>query len=125
MPTPKIQSHQDLKEQMLAVARGERKAPKDANAPSFDSVAALTRLLTPENRQLMAVIRDRKPESVAELAELTSRAAPNVTRTLAKLEAMGLVKLEKVNRRKVPTVLVKKLTVEIDPYSADDRVYLA
>ncbi len=46
----KIQSHQALREEMRAVARGEKPAPKDAALPSFDSVEALIRLLTPENR---------------------------------------------------------------------------
>jgi len=52
---------------MKAVARGSRPAPADAAKPSFDSVAAVIRLLTPENRRLLALIRDRKPQSVAEL----------------------------------------------------------
>ena len=85
----RIQSHGDLKEEMKAVARGARRAPSDAAEPSFNSVGALLRLLTPENRALLAVIRDRKPQSIAELAEMTGRAAPNVVRTLGKLEAVG------------------------------------
>jgi predicted transcriptional regulator len=44
---------------MKAVARGERRAPRDAARPSFNSVAALVRLLTPENRALLATLRDR------------------------------------------------------------------
>jgi predicted transcriptional regulator len=30
---------------------------------SFDSVEALLRLLTPQNRELLAAIRDKKPQS--------------------------------------------------------------
>ena len=63
----KVQSLRSLREEMKAVARGERPAPADARKPSFNSVDALVRLLTPENRQLLALIRDRKPQSVAEL----------------------------------------------------------
>jgi len=121
----RILSHEALKEEMKAVARGERKAPADAAHPSFNSIEALTRLLTAENRQLLATIRDEKPRSIAELAELTGRAAPNLTRTLAKLEAAGLVKMKTVNRRKVPTALVKSLRVKIDPYSDRDVLEIA
>ena len=86
MTSHKMQSLRSLREEMKAVARGARPA-SDAAEPSFNSVEALVRLLTPENRRLLATIRDRKPQSVAALAELTGRAQPNLTRTLAKLEA--------------------------------------
>lgn len=121
----RIMSHDALKEEMKAVARGERKAPADAAHPSSNSIEALTRLLTSENRRLLAVIRDEKPRSIAELAELTGRAAPNLTRTLTKLEAAGLIRMKTVNRRKVPTAQVKSLRVKIDPYSDRDVLEIA
>jgi predicted transcriptional regulator len=121
----KVQSLQDLEAEMRAVARGERAAPADAAASSFNSVDALLRLLTPENRELLAAIRDRKPQSIAELAEITGRAAPNLTRTLAKLEAVGFVQMRMVERRKVPTAAVHRLRVEIDPFSQNDRFEMA
>ena len=92
---------------MKAVARGERRASADASKPSFNSVEAVVRLLTPDNRRLLALIRDRKPGSVAELADLTGRAQPNLTRTLAKLEAAGFVSMKTVGRRKAPSVSVR------------------
>ena len=120
----KIQSL-PLREQMRAVARGERPAPPDAAMPSFNSVEALVRLLTPQNRKLLAIIRDRKPRSVAELAQMTGRAQPNLTRTLAKLEGAGFIKLKTVGRRKAPSAAVKKIVVEIDPFSSRDRLRVA
>jgi predicted transcriptional regulator len=121
----KIQSMEDLEDEMRAVARGEKPAPADAARPSFESVEALIRLLTPENRRLLAIIRDRKPQSINELAEITGRAAPNLTRTLAKLEAVGFVRVRTVKRRKVPTAAVHRLHVEIDPFSQNDRFEIA
>lgn len=121
----RIQNLRALREEMKAVARGERPAPADAAKMSFNSVAALMRLLTPENRRLLAVIRERQPQSIAELADLTGRAAPNVTRTLAKLEAAGFVTMKTVARRKVPTADINKIVVEIDPYSENDRLEVA
>lgn len=121
----KVQSLKNLEAEMRAVARGERSAPKDAALPSFESVDALMRLLTPENRVLLAVIRDRKPRSIAELSEMTGRAQPNLTRTLAKLEAVGFVHMRTEERRKVPTTTIHKLRVEIDPFSQNDRLEIA
>jgi predicted transcriptional regulator len=111
---------------MKAVVRGDGAAPVDAAKASFNSVDALVRLLTPENRRLLALIRDRKPQSVAELVELSGRAQPNLTRTLAKLEAAGFITMKAVGgRRKAPSAAINKIVVEIDPYSDHDRLSVA
>jgi predicted transcriptional regulator len=121
----KIQNLRSLREEMKAVVRGERPAPADAAKPSFNSIDAMVRLLTPENRRLLALIRDRKPQSVAELVEMSGRAQPNLTRTLAKMESAGFITMKVVGRRKAPSVAVKKIVVEIDPYSDRDRLSVA
>jgi len=119
----KIQSMQNLKKEMLAVARGERKAPADAAQPSFESVGAVIRLLTPENRYLLAAIDKNKPKSVADLARLIGRAEPNVSRTLSKLEACGFVRLRQgVGKTKIPEVAIHRLTVDMDICKQVDRV---
>jgi predicted transcriptional regulator len=125
MSSHKIQNLRSLREEMKAVARGERPAPADSDRPSFNSVEAVVRLLTPENRQLLAIIRDRRPQSVAALAEMTGRSQPNLTRTLAKLEAAGLITMQAHGRRKAPAPAVRKIIVEIDPYSDRDRLLVA
>lgn len=122
----KIQSMQNLKKEMLGVARGERKAPADAAQPSFESVEAVIRLLTPENRHLLAAIDKNKPQSVADLARLVDRAEPNVSRTLSKLEACGFVRLRQgVGKAKIPEVAIHRLTVDMDICKLVDRVAVA
>jgi len=121
MKNYKVQPLASLRQEMKAVARGERKAPRDAARMSFNSVSAMARLLTSDNRRLLAIIRDRKPTSVAALAELSGRSQPNVTRTLNKFAAIGLVAMRTVGRRKAPTAVIRSVTVEIDPYSDRDR----
>lgn len=125
MKRVKVQSLRSLRDEMKAVARGKRAAPWDAHASSFNSVEAVVRLLIPENRRLLALIRDRKPRSVAELVVMTGRAQPNLTRTLAKLEAAGFIRMEAVGGRKAPSVIVKRIVVEIDPCSDRDRLRVA
>jgi predicted transcriptional regulator len=124
MTGAKIQSLASLEAEMRAVARGEQPAPPDAAGPSFNSVLALARLLTPENRALLALIRDRKPRSIAELARWTGRAGPNLTRTLDKLAVAGLVTLTEESRRTVPTARVGRIRIDIDPFADDDRLEL-
>ena len=122
----KVQNLRSLRDEMKTVARGERPAPADAAKPSFNSVDAVVRLLTPENRELLAIIRDRKPQSVAELVQMSGRAQPNLTRTLAKMEAAGFIRMKaNSRRRKAPSVMIKKIVVEIDPYSDRDRLSVA
>jgi predicted transcriptional regulator len=125
MTRQKIQDLRSLREEMKAVARGERPAPADAARPSFNSAQAVVRLLTPENRRLLATIRDRKPASVAALAAMVGRAQPNLTRTLAKLEAAGFITMQAHGRRKAPSVAVRTIVVEIDPCSDHDRLRVA
>jgi len=125
MPAPRIQSLGSLRDEMKAVARGEQPAPADAARLSFNSTEALVRLLTPGNRALLALIRDRQPESVAALAKLSGRAQPNLTRTIAKLEAAGLVAVVAAGRKRGLRAVVSKLRVEIDPYSNRDTLEVA
>ena len=122
----KIQSMQSLKKEMLSVARGERKAPADAAQVSFESIASVLRLLTPENRFLLATIDRKKPMSVADLARLVKRAEPNVSRTLGKLEALGFVRLRQgAGKSKIPEVAIHRLTVDMDICAQQDRVAVA
>jgi predicted transcriptional regulator len=110
---------------MKAVTRGDHAAPRDAHKPSFNSIEVVVRLLTPENGRLLAMIRDRKPESVAAPAEMTGRSQPNLTRTLTKLEGAGFIKMQTHGRRKRPSAVIRKIVVEIDPYADHDRLRVA
>jgi predicted transcriptional regulator len=125
MTKARIQTLRELEAEMRAVARGEKRAPKGAAKASFESVDVLMRLLTPENRVLMAMIRDKKPSSIAELARLTGRAASNLTRTLQKLEAAGLVKMNPSSKAKAPVPAIKTVRIKIDPFSQHDVLEMA
>ena len=121
----KMQTMKSPEAEMRSVARGKTAATRDAALPSVESAEALIRLLTPENRGLLRVIRDKKPQSVAELARLTDRAEPNLLRTLGKLEAFGFLEMRRVGRRKAPMAMVGKLRLEIDPYAMADRIEMS
>jgi predicted transcriptional regulator len=122
----KIQPMKSLKKEMLSVARGERKAPAEAAQVTFESVEAVVRLLTPENRFLLATIDQKKPASIADLARLVKRAEPNVSRTLGKLEALGFVRLRQgAGKSKIPEVVIRRLTVDMDICAQQDRVAVA
>lgn len=121
-----IQSMQDLKKEMLSVARGEIKPPATAGQISFESIDAVFRLLTSENRHLLATIEQKKPQSIADLAHLVDRAESNVSRTLGKLETFGFVRLRPgVGKVKIPEVAIHRLMVDVDICKQIDRVAVA
>jgi predicted transcriptional regulator len=124
MPKPKVQSWEGFKNDLLAAAKG---APPPANVGGLivESAEALMRLLTPENRELLRIIRDEQPESVAALARLTHRAEPNLARTLGKLEAAGLVAFRRDGKRRAPIALARKFSVHVDPFVPHDRTEVA
>ncbi len=114
----------------LAVARGERTV--DPNEPKiwmearesgtdmptavrFTSLEAGAKLLSAKNRELLRLIVTRTPQSVAELADMAHRAPQNVQRTLHRLSAAGIVRLNRGEGRAVrPTLAARKVHIEID-----------
>jgi predicted transcriptional regulator len=125
----KTGSFQEFREFTMGVLRGERKidptepkiwvesadAEKKARDVQFQSLEAGAKLLSAKNRALLRVIAERRPKSVSELAELTHRAEQNLLRTLHKLSAVGLVRLDKGEGRAYqPVVTARKVHFEID-----------
>ncbi|MGH7041118.1 MAG: MarR family transcriptional regulator, partial [Acetobacteraceae bacterium] len=95
-----LASPREMRAKLSAAARGEHSL-KDAPR-LWMSVDALMRLLTPENRGLLAMIAAEKPRSVSDLAARSGRDQGNLSRTLDKLEQAGLVRLVADGREKRP-----------------------
>ena len=122
-------SFQEFKDHTLAVARGTRKVapgepkiwcePFDAEssgrAVNFASLEAGAKLLSAKNRALLRTIAEQRPQSITELAAMTGRAEQNVLRTLNKLAAAGIIRLEKgAGRALRPVLAARKVFFEID-----------
>jgi predicted transcriptional regulator len=109
-----IGSHEAIKERILAAARGEK--PIDPGFPKiwFISVDALFRVLTPENREMMAIISRECPRSVSALAERLGRDQGNVSRALSMLEEHGFVRLTREGREKRPEAAVTQIDLRLD-----------
>ena len=123
-------TYQEFKKFTLDVVKGKRKV--DPNEPKiwvesadpanagvreiqFHSLEAGVKLLSAKNRALLRLIAERHPKSVSELAMLAGRAEQNVLRTLHKLSAAGLVRLDKGDGRAYqPVVAGRKVHFEID-----------
>ena len=121
---------EEFKEFTRAVARGDRTV--DPNEPKiwfervetgekaeeivhFPSLEAGAKLLSAKNRALLRAIAENKPQSVTALAAMTGRAEQNVLRTLNKLAAAGIVRLDKgEGRARRPVLAARKVHFEID-----------
>jgi predicted transcriptional regulator len=96
----------ELREEMLGVARGERRA---APLPAGPLLAVLSR----EALDLLGVLLRRRPASVTELVSMTGRAQPNVSRSLQTLAAHGLVRLVREGREVRPEPIASAVKVDL------------
>ncbi len=76
----------ELREEMRAVARGERKATP---LPAAPLLAALSR----EALELLGILLREHPATVTELVTLTGRSQPNISRSLQLLAKYRLIRL--------------------------------
>ena len=107
-----ITSYEDMKARTLAIARGELKVKPSDPKVWFPSTESLVRVLSNRNRLLLATIRDSRPQSLSDLAQLTGRKTSNLSRTLKTMERYGIVKLERKGQgRVVPRVPYAGVTV--------------
>ncbi|CAN1513057.1 COG4190 Predicted transcriptional regulator [Methylophilaceae bacterium] len=99
-----IMSQDEMRDRMVAIARGQYK-PK-ANEPKiwFSSMKSLAEVLSDDNRALLKIIREVQPESISDLAELTGRKQSNLSRTLKTMSGYGLVEMIKDKRQVRPVV---------------------
>ncbi len=107
-----IMSKEAYQERTMAIARGEYVPREHEPKIWFESLQSMAQILSNENRELLKVILEKKPKSLAELEAMTGRKKPNLSRTLKTLERYGIVKLHKEKNRTVPEVLATEFRVE-------------
>jgi predicted transcriptional regulator len=79
------------------------------------SPEAIVKLLSEENLALLHLIATRRPDSVRELSELAKRKESNLSRTLKKLQEVGIVCLEKgPGRTRAPRLVARRVTLDLD-----------
>ena len=97
-----------------AIARGERTRGLDDPKIWFTSVEGFAKVLSDRNRELLAPITEKDPESLAEPAALSGRVRSNLSRTLRTLESYGLVRLERGPRgRTAPRAPYSGVTLDM------------
>jgi len=87
---------------------------KDIPTVWFPSMATMAAVLSEDNQALLRVIRDAKPKTLTELATLSGRQVPNLSRTLRMMAGYGLVELKRNVREVEPTALATSFKILID-----------
>jgi predicted transcriptional regulator len=106
---------EEFKRRTIAIAKGEYKPSKDEPKIWFESVQSFAQVLSDDNRLLLHIIMERKPQSLGELAELTGRKKSNLSRTLHTMAGYGIVDLIRNRTRElVPHVKVTGFDLKVE-----------
>ena len=101
-----IASYEQMKARSLNIASGKHKPGPEEPKVWFTSVESFAKVLSQKNMELLRMIAEYQPVSYQELAALSGRKVPSLSRTLKTMERHGLVQLKKGDRRKIiPQVL--------------------
>lgn len=80
----------------------------------FPSLSSLAAVLSDDNRRLLQLLHQRQPQSLTELARLSGRKVPSLSRTLKMMHGYGLVALKRQQGAMVPSALATRFNVELD-----------
>ena len=108
-----IATYEEMKARSLAVARGKHKPGPHEPKVWFRSAESFAKVLSDRNRELLRIIAERGPESLAELAELTGRQKSNLSRTLKTMAGYGFVRLKRRGARGALIPRVRYQTISL------------
>jgi predicted transcriptional regulator len=109
-----IATYEEMKALTLAIARGQRKLARREPKVWFPSTESFAKVLSAGNRDLLRMIAEKSPGSLEELAALTGRKKPNLSRTLKTMASYGIVQLDRGPRGRIaPKVVHDRIELEL------------
>lgn len=97
-----IMPQEKIRERVLAIARGDYKPKATEPKIWFTSMRSLAEVLSDDNRALLKVIQEAKPQSISSLADITGRKPGNLSRTLKTMSNYGFVEMKRENKHVRP-----------------------
>ena len=112
----RIKSQDQLDGEIFDAVRKAEKGDKfkPVRGEFFESLDAVRNVLTPKRLQLWKAVRDRKPESILDLAKMVKRDFRAVHGDLRFLEAVGLIAFEETKGLRGNRQKPKSLADEIE-----------
>ncbi len=99
-----IMPQEQIRARLLAIARGDYKPHPREPKIWFTSMKSMAEILSDDNRALLRVIRDTRPDSVSALAAATGRKPGNLSRTLKTMSRYGIVEMRREKKLVRPIV---------------------
>ncbi len=93
-----IMPQEKIRERVLAIARGDYKPKATEPKIWFTSMRSLAEVLSDDNRALLKVIQEAKPQSISSLADITGRKPGNLSRTLKTMSNYGFVEMKRESK---------------------------
>jgi predicted transcriptional regulator len=110
-----IATYESMKARTLAIARGDLRPGARDPKVWFSSMDSMARVLSSRNRELLAVIRAKSPQSLTELAVVSGREKSNLSRTIKTMQRYGLIEVPKRADGKVaPKVAYDKVEMVME-----------
>lgn len=106
-----ILPQEGIRARVIAIARGEYKPKPSEPKIWFTSMRSLAEVLRDENRSLLRVIQQAKPQSISSLAELTGRKTSNLSRTLKTMSNYGLVQMKREKNNVRPIAMATEFRI--------------
>ena len=97
-----IMPQEKIRERVLAIARGDYKPKATDPKIWFTSMRSLAEVLSDDNRALLKVIQNAKPQSISSLADITGRKPGNLSRTLKTMSNYGFVEMKRESKHVRP-----------------------
>ena len=91
-----------IRERLLVIARGQYTPKPSEPRIWFTSMRSLAEVLSDENRALLKIIQETKPQSISSLAHMTGRKTGNLSRTLKTMSNYGFVEMRRESRQVRP-----------------------
>jgi predicted transcriptional regulator len=111
-----IKSHEQTMDEFAAIcdaAIGGKQVKLEEPQYSFTSFEAFRKAMTPQRFALLKVIREKRPESIKELAAITNRDMKNISEDVKILLDMDLIEMEKHGKNKAPRLHYNGFKLEV------------
>jgi predicted transcriptional regulator len=103
---------QDFSNTFKALQKGEQAKPLPEGI-YFTDFEAFRKAMTPQRFALLKMIREKHPDSISGLAEISARNIKNVSDDVKVLVNLGLVEISQTGKNKAPHLRYEKITVEL------------
>ena len=109
-----IQSIDDIKKEWKKALGGKIKSIQDERTIIFISLESLSKVMTSERLEVLAIILKEKPKSIYALAKLVDRDFKNVHSDVKLLAEIGLIELRSHGKRESLQPVAKYSGFELD-----------